>query len=399
MDLAGGTLEFENELTLTPVQNFKNVSSTSETYDYDGLRFGRIDNTTEIRLTTPFIDVYLKPSMYICNYFGYNNTFTSYLHKGEKYNDGRFFLSLNECDITVKPFEKVWFGFQNEFYTPGSYLPVTEKNVSYGALGTDFSLLFMPTEGLRITAGLPSGNYIYNFGYDTRLNKDGKYTDETKPTINTGIEYTYDESLCFAFTIRDLLFNKFYYQDYNESYDNPYYTTIFGFYGSFDANKWLGQDLTIHAGYACMANNSYPFSPLEYNSDCLSTSIEWKNDWLTLAAEGIFRLTLSEYTKRTSSPEQQIRNPYNLAFKAGYNVNRNWLTECTFLVDKYAEHYSSGENCYSVIPEMTYTFDDHNQFSAGFNYAFWTQRWNTSKAQYEDGQKTFSLNLGWTYKL
>ena len=38
-------------------------------------------------------------------------------------------------------------------YTKGSYLPVSDSNVSYGALGTDgFTVLYMPVEGLKITA-------------------------------------------------------------------------------------------------------------------------------------------------------------------------------------------------------------------------------------------------------
>lgn len=136
-------------------------------------------------------------------------------------------------------------------YTKGSYLPVSDSNVSYGALGTDgFTVLYMPVEGLKITAGLPVrvGNYIYNFGYDTSdcFDKDGKYTDKTRPVVNSGVEYTYDESLCFAFIVNDLFFNKSHYKDGSDN--KPFYRTTLGFYASFDANKWLGQNLTVNTG-------------------------------------------------------------------------------------------------------------------------------------------------------
>ncbi len=137
-------------------------------------------------------------------------------------------------------------------YTKGSYLPVSDSNVSYGALGTDgFTVLYMPVEGLKITAGLPRlGSYIYNFGCDISycIDKDGKYTDKTRPVVNSGVEYTYDESLCFAFIVNDLFFNKSHYKDgiYPDSDYKPYYRTTLGFYASFDANKWLGQNLTVN---------------------------------------------------------------------------------------------------------------------------------------------------------
>ena len=137
-------------------------------------------------------------------------------------------------------------------YTKGSYLPVSDSNVSYGALGTSgFTVLYMPVEGLKITAGLPSsGSKIYNFGYDTSdcFDKDGKRTDKTRPVVNSGVEYTYDESLCFAFIVNDLFFNKSHYNGSSNGNPNykPFYRPTLGFYASFDANKWLGQNLTVN---------------------------------------------------------------------------------------------------------------------------------------------------------
>ena len=167
---------------------------------------------------------------------------------GKTYNHGMFNYRLNDYAITIKPFEKVWFGIRDKMYTKGSYLPVSDSNVSYGALGTDgFTVLYMPVEGLKITAGLPSlRNYIYNFGLDTSycIDKDGKYTYKTRPVVNSGVEYTYDESLCFAFIVNNLFFNKSHYEDGSDH--KPFYRTTLGFYASFDANKWLGQNLTVN---------------------------------------------------------------------------------------------------------------------------------------------------------
>lgn len=174
---------------------------------------------------------------------------------GKTYNHGMFNYRLNDYAITIKPFEKVWFGIRDKMYTKGSYLPVSDSNVSYGALGTNgFTVLYMPVEGLKITAGLPSlRNYIYNFGLDTSycIDKDGKYTYKTRPVVNSGVEYTYDESLCFAFIVNNLFFNKSHYEDGSDH--KPFYRTTLGFYASFDANKWLGQNLTVNTGYTFKA--------------------------------------------------------------------------------------------------------------------------------------------------
>ena len=240
-------------------------------------------------------------------------------------------------------------------YTKGSYLPVSDSNVSYGALGTDgFTVLYMPVEGLKITAGLPSWNsYIYNFGYDTYycIDKDGKNTDKTRPVVNSGVEYTYDESLCFAFIVNDLFFNKSHYEDGSDH--KPFYRTTLGFYASFDANKWLGQNLTVNTSYTFMADKKYYLS--DYAVDLLSASVEWKNE--------------------------------------------KWLAECYLNINKNEEHFSAGEMYYSINPCATYTYNEHHKFRAGLNYNFYTNRWNIKEQKYEDGIKNFYVNFGWTYTL
>ena len=257
---------------------------------------------------------------------------------GKTYNHGMFNYRLIDYAITIKPFEKVWFGIRDKMYTKGSYLPVSDSNVSYGALGTDgFTVLYMPVEGLKITAGLPSlRNYIYNFGLDTSycIDKDGKYTYKTRPVVNSGVEYTYDESLCFAFIVNNLFFNKSHYEDGSDH--KPFYRTTLGFYASFDANKWLDQNLTVNTGYT---------------------------------------------------------------FKAGYTVNEKWLAECYLNINKNEEHFSAGEMYYSINPCATYTYNEHHKFRAGLNYNFFTDRWNNTEQKYEDGINNFYVNFGWTYTL
>lgn len=393
MDLAGGTLTFVNKLNIEPVLYTKNRSDS----DLDGIHFSEINNTTEITFKTDLIDLYIEPAMYIKNYFGRNsNTELNLVHAGKTYNYGAFGSGFDNFYITIKPFEKVWFGIYDKMYTKGSYLPVSDSNVSYGALGTDgFTVLYMPVEGLKITAGLPDwGGLIYNFGYDyyACIDKDGKHTDKTRPVVNSGVEYTYDESLCFAFIVNDLFFNKSHYQDGSDY--KPFYRTTLGFYASFDANKWLGQNLTVNTGYTFMADKKLDLS--DHAVDLLSASVEWKNEKFNFAAQGQFRLTKSEFSKVYGD---EISNPYSLAFKAGYTVNEKWLAECYLNINKYEEHSSNGEMFYRISPCATYTYNEHHKFRAGLNYNFYTDRWNNKEQKYEDGINNFYVNFRWTYTL
>lgn len=396
MDLAGGTLTFVNKLDIEPVLYTKNRSDS----DLDGIHFSGIYNTSEITFKTDLVDLYIEPEMYITNGFGRNYSTKSYAHPGKTFNCGMFRYSLIDYAITIKPFEKVWFGIKDEMYTKGSYLPVSDSNVSYGALGTDgFTVLYMPVEGLKITAGLPrQGSYIYNFGCDTSycIDKDGKRTDKTRSVVNSGVEYTYDESLCLAFIVNDLFFNKSHYKDgiYSDSDYKPFYRTTLGFYASFDANKWLGQNLTVNTGYTFMADRKYDLS--DHAVDLLSASVEWKNEKFNFAAQGQFRLTKSEFSKVYGD---EISNPYSLAFKAGYTVNDKWLAECYININKYEEHSSNGEMFYRISPCATYTYNEHHKFRAGLNYNFYTDRWNNTEQKYEDGINNFYVNFGWTYTL
>lgn len=397
MDLAGGTLTFVNKLDIEPVLYTKNRYDS----DLDGIHFSEINNTTEITFKTDLIDLYIEPEMYIRNYFGIiTNDTSNYAHAGKTYNYGPFYCALRDYAITIKPFEKVWFGINDEMYTKGSYLPVSDSNVSYGALGTSgFTVLYMPVEGLKITAGLPSsGSKIYNFGYDTSdcFDKDGKRTDKTRPVVNSGVEYTYDESLCFAFIVNDLFFNKSHYNGSSNGNPNykPFYRPTLGFYASFDANKWLGQNLTVNTGYTFRADKKHYLS--DFAADLLSASVEWKNERFNFAAQGQFRLTKSEYAKDKG---YEISNPYSLAFKAGYTVNEKWLAECYLNINKYEEHSSNGEMFYRISPCATYTYNEHHKFRAGLNYNFYTDRWNNTEQKYEDGINNFYVNFGWTYTL
>ena len=337
--------------------------------DLDGIHFSEINNTTEITFKTDLIDLYIEPEMYIANGFGINfNNSDYYAHAGKTYNYGQFDCWLSDYAITIKPFEKVWFGINDKMYTKGSYRPVNDSNVSYGALGTDgFTVLYMPVEGLKITAGLPiNSNYIYNFGYDTFgcKDKDGKYTDKTRPVVNSGVEYTYDESLCLAFIVNDLFFNKSHYKDGSDH--KPFYRTTLGFYASFDANKWLGQNLTVNTGYTFVADKKLDLSDedllpdyavgfLDCAADLLSASVDWKNE--------------------------------------------KWLAECYLNINKNEEHFSAGEMYYSINPCATYTYNEHHKFRAGLNYNFFTDRWNNTEQKYEDGINNFYVNFGWTYTL
>ncbi len=71
-------------------------------------------------------------------------------------DDEPFIISEWDADwyVEFNPFKVVGFGFSDELYTEGSYLPVLDDNINAGNYSTNgFAVLIRPVEGLSFGAG------------------------------------------------------------------------------------------------------------------------------------------------------------------------------------------------------------------------------------------------------
>ncbi|MBR1714295.1 MAG: hypothetical protein IJ717_05055 [Treponema sp.] len=98
-------------------------------------------------------------------------------------DDEPFIISEWDADwyVEFNPFKVVGFGFSDELYTEGSYLPVLDDNINAGNYSTNgFAVLIRPVEGLSFGAG---------FDVPARWFSDN---DTDAYEIALGVDYTSD---------------------------------------------------------------------------------------------------------------------------------------------------------------------------------------------------------------
>ena len=80
----------------------------------------------------------------------------SFYDTNEYWDDAPYAIEWSDVDwyIEFNPFKIVGFGFSDELYTEGSYLPVWDDNTAAGNYSTNgFAVLIRPVEGLSFGAG------------------------------------------------------------------------------------------------------------------------------------------------------------------------------------------------------------------------------------------------------
>lgn len=156
-------ISFSNELVTNVVNVFDPKNGESNTSYFD---------TTERVIADCEVDI-IKAGVDAKGYFRKSNRFD----KNSNYK-----LSWDSADwyVEFNPFEIVGFGFSDELYTAGSYLPVVDEKVNAGNYSTSgFSLLIRPAENLTIGVGVDN---------DATYFADNN-NDEWEYNLAAGIDY------------------------------------------------------------------------------------------------------------------------------------------------------------------------------------------------------------------
>lgn len=106
----------------------------------------------------------------------------SFESRNEWDDDAGYDISDWDVDFYVEfnPFKIVGFGFSDELYTEGSYLPVLDDNINAGNYSTTgFAVLIRPVDGLTFGAGLDFPAYWFG-------------DDEKAYELAFGVDYTSD---------------------------------------------------------------------------------------------------------------------------------------------------------------------------------------------------------------
>lgn len=185
--------------------------------------FAGIENNTAIELLSGKVDCGIDATF----------VFNSFHVTGD---DGTYFLfknlEINDWYIEFRPFDNFTFGIHDVIYTHGSYLPVLNKNIDNGNIGSDIVVVWRPVVGARIA-----------FGYDipTWFGKD-EAGNEAHPVFNFGADYTYGKLFSIGVTARDVI-NDFSFGLYSEmlAVQNLYVTFGYSYNDKiYDENNILG---------------------------------------------------------------------------------------------------------------------------------------------------------------
>lgn len=113
-------------------------------------------------------------------------------------DDLPFLISDWDADwyVEFNPFKVVGFGFSDELYTPGSYLPVWDGNINAGNYSTNgFSVLIRPIDELTFGAG---------FDVPAKWFGSGDYKDANAYEIALGVDYEMKDTFAIGGSLRHI---------------------------------------------------------------------------------------------------------------------------------------------------------------------------------------------------
>ena len=244
-DWFGGKFHFTNKIGSDIVKGrggLKDDEDTGATRDsLYNVELGKIYDELELTYEAKRLKFMLKPQVGLSNSnedFWTGNANNIALTQGTNATSGNpqrngltnddLSLSWTDFDWYVEflPFDMVGINLHHDMYTPGSYLPVADQNITGGNLSSEgLTIALYPVEKLRITATAPfdfdvhSGNDWLNAEIeDTDLgdpyNAAGttnnlmwkiEGSDEFKFNMGFGAEYTIGNFLTIGGTWKDIL--------------------------------------------------------------------------------------------------------------------------------------------------------------------------------------------------
>lgn len=261
--------------------------------------------------------------------------------------------------IEFRPWQWLTFGWSDDVYTYGSYIPVEDDNVKGGNIAAEngFAVILRPIGGLRIGTAIDFSN-LY-----TKTETGSVSTEEkVNPVWNFGIDYTYGELFSIGVAARDILGKKG--DDWNGSVG-----AYFAFTGLEGANFSLGYTFQDKKGIADVAAGQ-------------------KSNLINFGASygvGAFNIDFDTVFGDSTDPEA-----YDLYIGAcpSFDINDNWSVDVTFTfktdINEDAPNSKTASDIF-ICPEVTYGFNRHT-FALGFGMDF------------AGNSATFTIPVSWKYK-
>ena len=221
---------------------------------------------------------------------------------------------LDDYWAEYRPVELLGIGLHRSYLVSGSYLPVEDKEIDAGNIGSDLGLFVRPIENLTIAAGL---DYASIFTAATDL--------YNLPLVNFGAEYVVADMVGFGVAARNVL---------NDD-------RSFGVYASF-----IGvEGLTVNAGF------SYNAEFADVKGNLLSAALMFEKDALGINLDAVFGLggEADDGFKLYTGLEvtYQLSDPFGIGLVAIYKSD-------------FADQSVIGAN-----PYVKYAINENHEVSAG----------------------------------
>ena len=222
---------------------------------------------------------------------------------------------IEDVYIEFRPVDFLGIGFHRGYAVAGSYLPCLEKELDAANIGSDFGLFVRPIEGLVVAGGL---DFISIFG-----------SDDEKPLVNFGAEYTLGEVAVFGAAVRNVASND---------------DRSFGVYASYFGLEGL----TVNAGF------TYNGLLEEYNvaGNLLNAAVMFNKNGIGIFANAVFAV----------GGEEDFENELYAA------ANISYMFETGLFANVYGGYSSDFDNddswAVEVSPGAGYSINEHNTVGA-----------------------------------
>lgn len=300
--------DFENTLSSNIVDYDANTGAAS---------FAGITNQTKVELFSAKVDAEIDVTFA----FNVKNVSDHTVVTLGDYNNHTDFI-INHWYIEFRPANRITLGLNPQIYTHGSYLPIADKHVETGNIGSSFDIVFTPIDGLRIAGGI---DFLSYFGLDDAKN-------EIRPKFNVGMDWTYGKIFSIGLSFRNII---------NDSRSLGFYAEYSGF-----------DNLNLTASYS-------------YND---------KNGIGGISGENLFTLGAAYKYKKLSLDADfaTVFDRYNafdlyLGARGFYNISKEFAAGVTFTTD--LDFAGKIPSLIVLYPAIKYTIKN-NELGAGVKITF-----------------------------
>ena len=318
-------------------------------------------------------------------------------------HDGNpFYVSDWDADwyVEFNPFEVVGFGFSDELYTEGSYLPVLDDNINAGNYSTNgFAVLIRPVEGLTLGAGfdVPAAWFgddanAYNFAFGADYTNDAFAVGGAIRHI--GID---DDSSVYGAELGD-----FQVGVYASIKAIDKLTLNFGFTHSDDGDAGLG-DVTFVSPYKYFDSDNLPVSFLDgfngiYGENILSAGVIFDAGSFTISGDAAIAFD-SDYERDYVLNKKKGAYDFYTAvdFALGLTDKLTLDIKGFALIDFGDETVWNASKAkwrdldptFGIYPKIVFALNDHHTLSGGLILQSCTDS--------DYGYTEFALPVSWKY--